>query len=125
VQGKINVVVGFVYPKYNKESAAALCRDSAFFNDFLGICGNVTDSRLQNAPYASKEAQALGLDATHSQPLKRKAKVLPIQFYEALVEAVACPPQQKGATCISHFFVLNNSLNIAIHTNLMFLVVAS
>jgi hypothetical protein len=101
VQGKINVVVGCVYPKFNKETVAASFRDSPFFSDFLGLCGNVSYSGNSNAPYASKERQALGLDAAESTLARKRTKVLPIQFYKALVEAIACPPHLKGCTFVT------------------------
>jgi hypothetical protein len=111
VQGKINVVVGFVYPKYNKETAATLSRDSPFFSDFLGVCGNVTVTGQSNAPYASKEREAVGLDAgTPTQSLtRRKLKVLPKEFYKALVEAVASPPHHKGTITAVIFYSINHT----------------
>jgi hypothetical protein len=92
MQGKINVVVGFVYKKYSRETGSELSRTTTFFDDFLGVCGPVTFSGNSNAPYFSRDRN----EGTPLKSLKKKAKVLPRDFYEALVEAVACPPHHKG-----------------------------
>jgi hypothetical protein len=96
LQGKINVVVGFAYKKYNRDIANELSKSSTFFTDFLGVCGAVTISGKFNAPYSSREREAVGLDITLSQTAKRRITVLPKEFYEALLKAVSCPPDQKG-----------------------------
>jgi hypothetical protein len=101
VQGKINVVVGCVYPKFHKESMAATVRDHPFFSDFLGLCGSISYTGNSNVPYASKEMQALRLDMESTNIARRKTKVLPIEFYKALIEAVACPPQHKGTNAVT------------------------
>jgi hypothetical protein len=101
VQGKINVVVGFVYKKYNKEIGGELARTSTFFNDFLGICGSLTYGGTFSAPYSSREKDVLGVEGTPTQSGKKKTRVLPREFYESLLDAVACPPQHKGT---SHYF---------------------
>jgi hypothetical protein len=102
MQGKINVVVGFVYKKFNKEIGGELARTTTFFNDFLGICGSLTYGGTFSAPYSSRGREVLSMEGTPSQSGKKKTKVLPREFYEALVEAVACPPQHKGT---SHYFL--------------------
>jgi hypothetical protein len=96
LQGKINVVVGFVFKKYNRDIANELSKSSTFFTDFLGVCGALTISGKFNAPYASRDIEAMGLDVTLSQVSRKRITVLPREFYEALVKAVACPPDQKG-----------------------------
>jgi hypothetical protein len=101
VQGKINVVVGFVYKKYNRDLALELSKTSTskFFGDFLGICGAVNYTGMFNAPYSTRDMEAVGLDAQLSQTSRKRMKVLPREFYEALIQAVACPPDQKGSLC--------------------------
>jgi hypothetical protein len=105
MQGKINVVVGFVYKKYSKDIGAELARTSTFFDDFLGVCGLVTYAGNSNAPYFSRGRDEL--PGTPSQPTKKKIKVLPRDFYESLVEAVACPPHHKGTALFFSVCVRN------------------
>jgi hypothetical protein len=95
VQGKINVIVGCMYKKYNRETGGQLAKQSPFFDDFLGAFEAGTNSGSSNAPYFSKEREAVRLDAQ-----KKKRKILPKGFYEALLKAVASPPdhQLEGAS---------------------------
>jgi hypothetical protein len=120
LQEKVNVVVGFVYKKYNREIGTALARDSTFFNDFLGVCGAVTYAGTANAPYSSREMEAIGLDVTPSNPTKKKVKVLPKEFYEALVEAVASPPEHKGTSnCFLYIEEYAHNLNTTLQCLLL------
>jgi hypothetical protein len=80
--------------KYNKEIGNELSKKSSFFTDFLGVCGSVTYAGALNSPYSRRERNTS--PAERDPNFRRKTKVLPREFYEALIDAVASPPHYKG-----------------------------